>query len=224
MENTGIENPYLTARREWNERYGEFVQKSTFWMRVALCSLGVSVVSVAGVVYIGSQSKLVPYVMKVDDTGRVTSVGFPDQNNMKDPNVVRANLTDWVVWHRSVVADPSVQQLYAQKTYAFLLQGSSAKVTLDEWYLKGNDPFVRMQTGTVNVQVQSVLSLSDKTFQIDWTETSIDKVGRAISPPAGQPKFRALVTIETREVDSVTVLKNPLGIFIQTMSIQQIGG
>ena len=219
MENSRIENPYLTARREWNERYGEFVKSSTFWMRVALCSLGIASVSVIGLVYIGSQSKLVPYVMKEDESGRITSVGFPDKK-MVDERVVRANLSEWVGWHRSVVADPNVQRLYAEKAYAFLLQGSPAKASLDQWYMDGHDPFVRMQTGMVNVQVQSVLALSDKTFQIEWTETSISKNGQ----PVGQAKYRALVTIESREVDSVTVLKNPLGIFLQTISIQQIGG
>ena len=219
MENSNIENPYLSARREWNERYGEFVKSSTFWMRIALCSLGIASVSVIGVVYIGSQSKLVPYVMKEDETGRITSVGFPDQK-MVDERVVRANLSEWVVWHRSVVADPNVQRLYAEKAYAFLLQGSPAKASLDQWYMNGNDPFVRMQTGMVNVQVQSVLALSGKTFQIEWAETSISKNGQ----PIGQVKYRALVTIETREVDNVTVLKNPLGIFLQTISFQQIGG
>lgn len=219
MENSRTENPYLTARREWNERYGEFVKSSNFWMRIALCSLGIASVSVFGLVYIGSQSKLVPYVMKADDSGRITSVGFPDQK-MIDERVIRANLSEWVAWHRSVVADPNVQRLYVEKAYAFLLQGSPAKASLDQWYLNGNDPFVRMQTGMVNVQVQSVLSLSDKTFQIEWAEAAISKNGQ----PIGQSKYRALVTIEAREVDSVTVLKNPLGIFLQTISIQQIGG
>ncbi len=219
MENSKIENPYLTARREWNERYGEFVKASTFWMRIALCSLGIASVSVIGLVYIGSQSKLVPYVMREDESGRITSVGFPDKK-MVDERVVRANLSEWVVWHRSVVADPNVQRLYVEKAYAFLLQGSPAKASLDQWYMDGHDPFVRMQTGMVNVQVQSVLVLSEKTYQIEWTETSISKNGQ----PVALAKFRALVTIETREVDSVTVLKNPLGIFLHTISIQQIGG
>ncbi len=219
MENSKTENPYLTARREWNERYGEFVKSSTFWMRIALCSLGIASVSVIGLVYIGSQSKLVPYVMREDESGRITSVGFPDKK-MVDERVVRANLSEWVVWHRSVVADPNVQRLYAEKAYAFLLQGSPAKASLDQWYMDGHDPFVRMQSGMVNVQVQSVLVLSEKTYQIEWTETSISKNGQ----PVALAKNRALVTIETREVDSVTVLKNPLGIFIHTISIQQIGG
>lgn len=219
MENANIENPYLTARREWNERYGEFVKSSTFWMKIALCSVGITSVAVFGLVYIGSQSKLVPYVMKEDEAGRITSVGFPDQK-MIDERVVRANLSEWIVWHRSVVADPNVQRLYAEKAYAFLLQGSPAKASLDQWYLDGHDPFVRMQTGMVNVQVQSVLGLSDKTYQIEWTETSVSRNGQ----PVGQAKYRALVTIETREVDSATILKNPLGIFFQTISIQQIGG
>jgi type IV secretory pathway TrbF-like protein len=51
---------YLAARAEWNERYGSYIQQARSWRLVALLSMSVSVIAVAGVVYIGSQSRLGP--------------------------------------------------------------------------------------------------------------------------------------------------------------------
>lgn len=220
MKNIDTENPYLNARREWNERYGDFVKAAATWRLVALISAGVSFLAVAGAVYIGSKSKLVPYVIETDSLGRIASVGVPEQRGV-DERVVRSTLSDWIGWHRSVVTDGAVQRLYIEKTYAYLLQGSPAKETLDRWYIDGHDPFVRMQSSTITVQVQSVLLLSGKTYQIEWSETEANKNGEAKELPT---RYRGLLTIETREVDSLTVLKNPLGLFITTIAIQQIGG
>lgn len=219
MENSTTENPYVSARREWNERYGQFVSSADFWRKIALWCLLLLSLAVGGVVYIGSQSKLVPYIMKEDGTGRITGLGFPGAQAIDD-RVIRANLSEWIGWHRSVITDAVVQRQYVDKAYAFILQGTAAKNTLDQWYINGHDPFVRMQSGTVNVQVQSVLSLTDKTYQIEWVETLFNKQGQSLV----EEKYRALISIELREVDGASLLKNPLGIFFQSISIQQIGG
>lgn len=219
MENQMTENPYLSARREWNERYGQFVKAADFWRKIALWCLLLLSLSVGGLIYIGSKSKFVPYVLKEDGSGRITGLGFPSAQSIDD-RVIRANLSEWIGWHRSVVSDAMVQRQYVDKVYSYLIQGSPAKTTIDEWYLKGNDPFKRMETSSVSVQVQSVLSMSEKSYQIEWDESLVNKNGQSL----GRQRYRALLSIEMREVDQINIVKNPLGIFISTISIQQIGG
>jgi type IV secretion system protein VirB5 len=212
------ENPYIAARREWNERYGEFVKAASTWKLIALIAMGTALVATIGAIYIGAQSKLVPYVIGVDELGRITSAGIPDQKGI-DERVIRATLADWITWHRSVVSDPSVQEMYVLKTYAFLTQGSAAKGSLDEWYKSElNNPYERMKTVTVTVEVQSVLLMAGKTYQIDWKETVRNKGGQVTL----QQNFRSLITTEMLGVDPMNLLKNPLGVYIQTLSIQQI--
>ncbi|MCX6131512.1 MAG: VirB8/TrbF family protein [Proteobacteria bacterium] len=213
-----LENPYLAARREWNERYGDFVKAASTWRLIALIAMSVALVATLGAIYIGAQSKLVPYVIGVDELGRISSVGIPDQKGV-DEKVLRATLADWITWHRSVVSDPSVQEMYVLKTYAYLTQASSAKGSLDEWYKSEiNNPYERMKNISVTVEVQSVLLLSGKTYQIDWKETQRNKGGQVIL----QENFRSLITIEMLGVDPTLLLKNPLGVYVKTLSIQQI--
>ena len=52
--------PYLNARREWDERYGNLVTRAKTWQLVAIGSLAVAGIASAGIAYIGSQSKISP--------------------------------------------------------------------------------------------------------------------------------------------------------------------
>ena len=218
MESTKIENPYISARREWNERYGEFVKAASMWRIIAFLALGVAAIGTIGAVYIGSQSKLVPIVVGVNDLGRITATGIPGQKPI-DSTVIEATLADWINWHRSVVSDVSVQENFVNRVYAYLTEGAPARASIDEWYKKeGNNPYERLKNVTVTVEVQSVLLMSGQTYQLDWRETTRNKGGQVVIVQ----NYRSLVTIESLGVDPRIALINPLGIYIQNISIQQI--
>ena len=69
------ENPYLAARRTWNEHVGAVVSSRQTWQVVGILSLLIALASVGGIVYIGSQSKFVPYVVR----GRQAGAGRGDR-------------------------------------------------------------------------------------------------------------------------------------------------
>ena len=52
-----INSPYLDARREWNERYGNYIQAAKTWRYVAFAAISIAIISVTGVVYFASQNK-----------------------------------------------------------------------------------------------------------------------------------------------------------------------
>ena len=68
------ENPYLNARRAWNEHVGDVVSARRAWQAAGFVSLLIALAAVGGVVYIGSQSKFVPYVIEVDKLGEAVAV------------------------------------------------------------------------------------------------------------------------------------------------------
>lgn len=55
------QNPYLNARREWDERYGGLISRARNWQLMAAGSLAVAVVAVVGIAFVGSQSKIQPF-------------------------------------------------------------------------------------------------------------------------------------------------------------------
>ena len=74
-----LETPYLSARREWNERYGDYIARARSWRWAAFGALAVSLVLAIGVVWQGAQSKVVPYVVEVDKLGDAVAVARADR-------------------------------------------------------------------------------------------------------------------------------------------------
>jgi type IV secretion system protein VirB5 len=71
-------------------------------------------------------------------------------------------------------------------------------------------PFDRARTMTVSVEVTGYSPLSDRTFQIDWSEYERDRQGRELAVR----RFRGIasVAILPPQDDKIAVL-NPLGLF-----------
>ena len=69
MGNHAVENPYLAARLEWNERYHGFIRAKRNWQITALAALLVNAALGIGILWQASQSKVTPYVIEVDQLG-----------------------------------------------------------------------------------------------------------------------------------------------------------
>ena len=61
------------GRREWNERYGDYIQQARQWRRLAILCASIALVAVLGIAWIGSRSKLVPYLVEVDRSGNAVA-------------------------------------------------------------------------------------------------------------------------------------------------------
>jgi len=213
------DNPYLDSGREWNERYGSFIKDRDSWKMFAFIAAGAALLSISGLIYVACLPKLVPYAIRTDGSGSVQSVEILSHGKIDDA-VILSELSEWILAHRSVSFDTTVQERNIQKVYAFLDQGLAATTTIDEWY-KANDPHEKMRLGTVNVRIVAVLNQSPKTYQIDFVETSIDLSGKEILPSR---TYRTIVSIEHKAVSSSSYLINPTGTYIANINFQQIGG
>lgn len=69
------ENPYLAARRTWNDHVGGVVSQRQTWQVIGILSLLIALAGVGGVIHIGSQSKFIPYVVEVDKLGQTVAAG-----------------------------------------------------------------------------------------------------------------------------------------------------
>ena len=55
-----LHNPYLAARREWDERYGEFITRARNWRTVAVISALVALVATGGMLWQSARSRVIP--------------------------------------------------------------------------------------------------------------------------------------------------------------------
>jgi type IV secretory pathway TrbF-like protein len=210
-------NPYIEARREWNERYGDYIKQAHHWRTVALICALVALIAVVGVVHIGSQGKVVPYVVEVDKLGSVAAIAPAERSTAVDPRVIKAYVARFIADWRSVTIDRQAQKSAIDRVYAMLPNSSVALGKMND-YFKAQNPFTVSATRSVEVAITNLLPLSDKTWQVEWREMTRDLRGELQSNV--RMKVSVMVGI-TPTTDERLILVNPLGVYITDLNWSQ---
>jgi type IV secretory pathway TrbF-like protein len=204
------ENPYLAARQEWSERYGSYVKAASAWRIVGILGLSMAVIGFGYAMYLSTQVKLVPYIVEVDKLGTAVTAGFPQQIEYADARVVRSTLGNFVSSFRSITPDAVVQKQYIDRTYALLRTSDPSTEKINAWF-RDNSPFERSKKNTVAIEVNNIVALSTKTYQVDWTEFERDRKGKE----TGTRRFRGIATVAlTAPQDESIIRLNPIGLYV----------
>jgi type IV secretion system protein VirB5 len=181
----------------------------------------IALAGVGGVIYIGSQSKFIPYVVQVNNLGEAVAVARADVAAIADQRVIHASVASFINDLRMVTPDVALQRRAIFRSYAMLAGKDAAIAKANEW-LNGSEessPFKRAETQTVSVEIISVIPQSSETWQVDWLEKVYDRQGQLFEPPF---KMRALLRVYTQAPTTRTteaqIRNNPLGIYIQDFS------
>ncbi|MFS2012858.1 conjugal transfer protein TrbF [Azospirillum sp. CT11-132] len=217
-EKPPAETPYLSARREWNERYGSYIARANAWRLTALSSLAIAALAVGGVVWIGSQNRLVPYVVETNKLGDAVGVRRADQIYVPNERVIRAQLARWVSNIRSVYVDAAAERALIDEAFAMLNKRGAAYPQILE-HFRANDPFKRAESETVTVEVQSVLPISQDTWRVEWRESVMNRDGSVKQLPVS---WQATVTISIAPpATEQAILMNPMGVYVNSYSWSQ---
>lgn len=213
VQDSSQENSYLAARREWNERYGDYIARARSWRWAAMGALAVALVLAVGVAWQAAQSKVVPYVVEVDKLGQTVAVARADRAAPADVRVVKAQLAAWISDVRSVSTDPLAQKSALARAYT--LAGASATAFLNDYY-RQHSPFAQFRT--VAVSVDAVLPISAATYQIQWSEDARDLQGRHLSTTHW---LASVMVTADPPTDERGILSNPLGLYVTGISWTQ---
>lgn len=215
-QDTG-ENPYLNARNIWNAHESSIVASRQMWQVIGILCLLIALSAVGGIVYIGQQSKFIPYVVEVDKLGQPLAVGPAVKAAPVDERIMRATVASFIADARLVTPDISIQRDAVFRIYAYLSTSDPATQKMNEW-LNGSElsnPFKRAGKETVNTEIVSVIRQSESTWQVDWKELVRDRQGILKT----SFRMRALVTVYVVPPSSQTgeeqIRRNPLGVFIR---------
>lgn len=209
-----LHNPYLAARREWDERYGEFISRARNWRTMAAISALVALVATCGMVWQAARSRVIPFVVLVDSLGRPIASGLAEQASVGDDRLRRAVIQAWIENVRLVTTDGIAQRRAIDHVYAYIASGTNAQAFISDFY-RDDPPFKRAQTGTVSVEVKTVLPTSDRTFEVDWVETARDLFGGVKSTDHWKGSFMIALNSPTEERQARI---NPLGLYVTAAS------
>jgi type IV secretion system protein VirB5 len=213
-------DPYLSARREWDERYGSYISAARWWRLAGVLSLLIALASVGGVVYFAGKPKMIPYVVEVDGKGE--TVGVYAAGRSADPRVddqvLRWQLSQWIKNFRAVSPDTTVQREKITQVYALLSAAyPAAQQAVSEWY-RDNSPLKRAADETVSVVISQILPVSDQTWRVEWEEVRRARSGLLID----KTDMTGTVSVITGgEVTENNLLLNPTGIYVKHFEWQK---
>jgi type IV secretion system protein VirB5 len=213
-------NPYLEARREWDERYADLVLGKRNWQIAAGGLLVLSLILAGGIVWISNRSRYIPYVVEVDKLGYALTVPQP-LTPAAVPDVTarmeRYEIATFIRDARSVTSDPQVEH---QTLNALLAHARGAADRFLDAYFHSDEfahnPFKIAEKKTVSVQIDSILQLSAHSYQVRWTEVQHDLNGIAISGPTHWEAVLQTQIVAPNSDDAI--VSNPLGFYVTQIS------
>ena len=214
-----VANSYAEGWRAWDERYADLVVGKRNWQLAAGGLLVVSIILAGGMVWLSSHSRYVVYAVQVDKLGYALTQPQP-LTPATAPDVVdrmeRYEVATFIREAREVSSDPQVEQRMLNSLLAHA--HGAADRFLDEYYHAdtARNPFQIAQKQTVSVQIDSILQLSPKSYQVRWTEQARDLNGAPIGAPSHWEAQIQTEIAPPRSDDAI--VSNPLGFYVNQIT------
>ncbi|TPG21755.1 conjugal transfer protein TrbF [Sphingomonas koreensis] len=202
--------PFQRAGQLWDERIGSARVQARNWRLIAFGMLAMSSAMTGGLIWQSLQSRVVPYVVEVDRLGEARAMTPAEAvYHPTDPQIAW-HLAKFIEHVRSVSLDPVLMRGDWLSAFDFVTERGGRFL---DAYARAADPFADIGEKTVSVQVTSVLRASDRSFQVDWTESVFDR-----GTPAGVSHWTGILTIViTPPTSADTLRKNPLGVYVDAI-------
>lgn len=218
QESTDADAPWVNARIRHENTFLRQAQQIANWRLFAFFSLGIGAIAVGGIIYIGSQSKFIPYLVEVDKLGRTIAVRALDGSDATtDPRrLVYREMFDLIENLRTVTTDRLANDDRIDKAFT-RLDGAANNYARSE--LKKARPNEIGATKSVQVKVKTALKLAGKSWQVEWAEHSFNLNGDEI----GVEQWRATVQYELApSSDPAIFQRNPMGFTVTELNWQKV--
>lgn len=210
-------NPFLAGRTEAAERYGYLSKNAVQWRRISAILIFCCAACVLAVILMAGRVTVVPYIVQVDSHGYAIAVE-PAAPSRVDSRLVIAHVGRYVWSLRTVFNDPEAQLHLMNFVYSTTPVDTPAEKKYQDHFNVYN-PVMIGATETVHVTVNSVLSMSDETWQAEWTEERFSLNGSRLSVKHYRGIFSTVVVSPSSMRE---VLTNPLGIFITDFNFSEV--
>lgn len=206
-------DPYfLNAQKQWNQVYGRVISDKRNWRNISFILTLLLLAAISGIVWQGAQSKVVPYVVVLDENGQELHSGIAGKTIPTDTKIIKKELGSFVKMNRLASKDIQLMRQNVDWMYAHMLPNTSALKKLNA-HFRSNNPFelIKKKTRIVD-HITSILPVTQNTWAIEWQET-LRRAGDATIIET--VKYKAIVTILTKNPETQKQRKlNPFGIWI----------
>lgn len=203
--------PYQAAGQAWDDRIGTARVQAHHWRLAAFGCLALALIATAALVWRTGQSLVTPYVVEVDKTGEVRTVGEAATPYRPTDAQIAFHLAHFINNVRSLAIDPVIVRQSWLDAYQYTTDRGAA--TLND-FARASDPFARVGQVSISVEITSVVRASDDSFQVRWVERSYSH--GALATTERWTAILSLVVERPRTAERIR--KNPLGIYVNGLS------
>lgn len=216
--NEAITSPYNKAKEAWDQRVGSARVQAYNWRLIAFSAIGLAALSMMGNIYLGSQTKVMPFVVELKATGETNVLGnAATLSTQSTENAAKFFISRFIMLAREIPADAVLIKRNMEKL--FQLVSMQGKSLLAEQF-KDQSPAKEFQEKNRSLKIASVLAISEGVYQVDWYEAEYDKNGQKIAEYPMRGTFKiAWLKPQTEE----QIQENPLGIFVDYFSWTKLG-
>jgi type IV secretion system protein VirB5 len=205
-------NPYHEARGIWNERYLSLVRARWNWQIISLVLAVSHLVVALALVWHSAQSKVVPYIVRVEEAGQSLVIGPATASSVADPKIIGFQLQAYVRDARQVTADGAAQKNLLERVYR---QTAGPAIGFLNDHFRAADPFLAARSRIVMPNVRNTLQLSERTWQVEWVETHRTLEGKLAGEETWVGQFEVVVEPPSAAEELIV---NPLGFKVTRIS------
>ena len=210
------ETPYQRAKQEFDDYIGSARVQSKNWRLAFFCLLIILFLTIGGLIAVAMQVKIAPYIVEVGPAGAVNVVAKAEQNYNPSQAATKYFVSQFVSRIRSIPVDPVVLRNNFLTAYNYVTP--TGKNTLNA-YAKEANPFKALGQKAISVSINSVVKLSENSYQVNWIEREYSTTGA----PTQQKNYTGVFNLSLiMPKDEKTLVNNPLGVYVDFFNISQV--
>jgi len=211
-----ISNPFLQGQdRAYADILEDKMKETRVWRRSALASGIMFFFALILFLVSVSRQQTIPVLVNVMPSGESQYLGEVRQGAVQVPeSAIHYQIRKFVSNLRSVSTD--YQVVYDNIDECFIMVTSSYSPLMREFILSAS-PFDLVGKTRRSVAIESVLHVTERSYQINWTETTVES-----SSQQKTAKMRGVVTIRLITPTDATIRRNPLGIYIENFEMTEL--
>lgn len=205
--------PFSSPQDWWTKWRRDPELRAAWWKGMAFSLVLLQGLSLVGLILLGLRPALLPYEVRTDAQGQVISVA-PMRPYRPQEEQLREVVKRWVKNTRWLPLDSVVLRNQWQEAMAMSTQPVQQRLRA---YIDAAGLEKLAGNGVaVDVQIETVLVLSERTFQVDWTETVYTPQGQQKDTSKWSGNVQLVVQLpKTKE----ELERNPLGIYVAHYAI-----
>jgi type IV secretion system protein VirB5 len=171
------------------------------------------------VIQTANKVTVVPYIVQVDQHGYQIAVEPVRPSNV-DHRLIVSTVARYVWSLKTVFTDHEAQLYLMNFVYNSTPATTQAEIKYQDYYRRNNPMDATATKTSVHTVVNSVLPLSEKTWQAEWTEDAFQD-GRKLWTKHFRGIFETAINAP-KTMDEIFI--NPLGIYITDFNFSEIMG